>query len=201
MKGLAANAAHDCASKNPSIGRVGKMEYQHKLTIIMEKKRSGGMTTIAIINFVFGGWRALLSLGGLVAATSVMSNPSMTGAVGDKGAQLGALMLAGALLSLPLAGAAIVSGIGILRLAPWGRTWTLVYAILGIVIQLVLLGLTEAMREFDVNPAEPLNPILTFVLVFSYPILLLYLINTKTWKDAFAKTSTLLPDHQPNVNT
>lgn len=148
----------------------------------MNKKRSGGMTTIAVINFIFGGLGILVCLFGLIFANSLMSNPAMT--LGAKGTQLGILMLVAALLSLPPAGAAIVSGIGILKLAAWGRTWTLVYAILGILATLIGLGLTSAIEELNPD-AKSSNPVVSLVIGCIYPAILLWIINTRKWKDTF----------------
>ena len=150
----------------------------------MNKKRTGGMTTIAVLNFIFGGGGILVCLFGLVTANSFMSNPMMT--LGAKGTQVGMLLLAGSLLSLPSAGAAIVSGIGILKLSPWGRTWTLVYAILGIVGTLLGLVISAAMQEAMPNANQSNHPIISLVVGCIYPAILFYLISTRKWKETFS---------------
>jgi len=150
------------------------------------KQRTGGMIAIAIINFLFGGGGILAALFGLVFASSLMTNPMMT--LGGKGTQLGIVILATALLSLPSSGAAIVSGIGILKLASWGRTWTLVYAILGILTTLISLPLTAAIEKINTE-ASPSNPVLTIIVGCVYPGILFWLINTRKWKERFSDNS------------
>lgn len=152
----------------------------------MNRQRSGGMTAIAVLNFIFGGGGILVALFGLIFANSMMSNPAMT--LGAKGSQIGMLMLAAALLSLPSAGAAIVSGIGILKLATWGRTWTLVYAILGIVATFLGLLLTTAINDLNPQAKQDVHPAISIVIGCIYPTILLYLINTRKWKAAFSAT-------------
>ena len=149
----------------------------------MNKKRTAGMTTIAILNFIFGGVGLLACLFGLVAANSFMPSPTLT--LGTKGTQAGMLLLAISLLSLPSVGAAIVSGIGILKLAPWARTWTFVYAILGILGTFIGLVLTAEIQKLSPNP-QASNPLLTIIFGCIYPAILLYLINTRRWKETFS---------------
>ncbi len=91
------------------------------------------------------------------------------------------ILLATALLSLPAAAAAIVSGIGILKLAPWGRTWTFVYAILGILGAVLGLWLNSRL----VTEMKQVSIALSFIISCIYPAILLYLINTARWKQAF----------------
>ena len=139
----------------------------------MNKKRTAGMTAVAIFNFVFGGVGLLACFFGLVAANSF------------KGTHAGMLLLAISLLSLPSAGAAIVSGVGILKLARWARTWTFVYAILSILGTFIGLALTAEIQKLSPDP-QASNPLLTIVLGCIYPAILLYLINTRRWKETFS---------------
>ena len=135
------------------------------------------MTVIAILNFIFGAVGLLACLFGLVAANSFLPN------------RAGILLLAISLLSLPTAGAAIVSGVGILKLAPWARMWTLVYAILGILGTFIGLALTAQIQKLAPNP-EASNPLLTIILGCVYPVILLYVINTRRWKETFSNAPT-----------
>ena len=139
----------------------------------MNKKRTVGMTIIAILNFIFGAVGLLACVFGLVAANSFMPN------------RAGMLLLAISLLSLPSAGAAFVSGIGILKLAPWARTWTLVYAILGILGTFMGLAVTAEIQKLSPDP-QASNPLLTIILGCVYPAILLYLVNTRRWKETFS---------------
>ena len=140
------------------------------------------MTTIAVFNFIFGGIGLLACLFGLVAANSFMSGSTL--APGSKGSQAGMLLLAISLLWLPVAGAAIVSGIGLLKLAPWARTWTFVYAILGILGTFIGLALNAEVQKLLPNP-QASNPLLSVILGCAYPGILLYLVNTRRWKETF----------------
>lgn len=162
----------------------------------MNKKRTGGMTAIAVINFVFGGIDALSCLGGLVVVNSIMSNSIMTLA---NGGRIGMILLVTSLARLPRAGAAIVAGIGVLKLAPWGRTWTLVYAILGVLVAfigwLVDLGLPNQ------NQDSRLGLALGAVISCIYPAILLYVINTKRWKETFGKSASQLANAIPNQSS
>lgn len=145
----------------------------------MNNKRTGGMTAVAIINFVFAGGGVLTGILGIVAANHLLNSAKYI---------FGILYLSLAILNIPQAGAAIVAGVGILKLAPWGRTWTLVYAILSIVFTLLGWMLVSLMRLED-NPDQFNTYYQVFLLIIwcCYPVILLYLINTKTWKVVFSR--------------
>jgi len=147
----------------------------------VNRKRTGGMTTIAILNFVFAGLIILFSLYWInlaCAASSVTKTKLVT-------------LLSGlSLFVLPNVVALIVGGIGILKLAPWGRTWTLVYAIVSIAVWViaVMIGLAMQYLGMTQNNADfsLLSAIVPLIVPLIYPATLLYLVTTKTWKDAFS---------------
>ncbi|MHC4965945.1 MAG: hypothetical protein ACYTGE_13635, partial [Planctomycetota bacterium] len=101
----------------------------------MGKQRTGGMTTIGILNIVFG---ALFSL---VFLLMILGAGFMAAAGSAMGGEEGAAVAAGGgfLMLIGIAAFAInlmlfISGIGVLKLAPWGRTLSIACGGLGVVV-------------------------------------------------------------------
>ena len=130
-----------------------------------EGKRPGGLTALAVLNFVFGGLGAIGVIGmmALVGAADAM----MDGAVMDAGG--GNLMLI-LILSCLSSVLLIISGIGYIKLKRvLGRTMGSLYGILGLAgTALQLVG------------GEPFG--IGIIIGLIYPLLTLILLNT-TFKD------------------
>lgn len=147
-------------------------------------KRPGGLTALAVLNFVFGGLSIIYTLvAGLVVVTAhTVVNTSMEAAerMGAKGEDLhnasssakGSVGLGYAYVALCIVGAAllIVAGVGYLKQKRMmGRTLGSVYALVSLASTLM------AMVSFGANTGISL-------VFFVYPILTLIMVNT-TFKD------------------
>lgn len=103
----------------------------------MHRTRTGGMTAIGILNIVFGAFGALGSLlivlgGGLLAAGSAAMEASGDPAAAELsslGMMGGGFILLIGLVAGVFSILTIVSGIGVLKLAPWGRVLCIVCGI------------------------------------------------------------------------
>jgi len=150
----------------------------------MNKKRTGGMTAIAVLNFIFGGIGILLAVFAIIFVASVLSRPDLP----PHAVLTGLVVLALSLVQLPLSGSAIVAGVGVLRVAWWGRLWTLGYAMAFIAVTLLHFVFTN-IAAGDVPGLEKQ----TFGGMFAqwiYPAILLFVANTKRWKETFCQDAT-----------
>ncbi len=106
----------------------------------MANQRTGGMTAVGILNLILGALGTLIALmvvvvGGLFAAGGAALGSETAGA--EAAAEMafaggGFLMLIGiAILAVNLM--LLISGIGILKVASWGRTLSVSSAALGII--------------------------------------------------------------------
>ncbi len=145
----------------------------------MNTNRTGGMTAVAVLNFIFGGWGMLGSLlvvlgGGLLAAIGGAASASgEADGAAAAGAGIG-LTLVG-LLGLFAGLLLFVGGFGILKMKPWARQACLAYA--GIAVIVNLAGIALLGTGFG----------LTQILGFVYPALLAYLfLANPQWKQAFS---------------
>jgi hypothetical protein len=110
----------------------------------MNTQRNGGMTTIGVLNIVLGAIGSLMALlvvvgGGFLAAA---------GAADSSGSELGSAAAAGGgmLMILGLVGLLCwamlaFSGIGVLKLAPWGRTLSMICG--GVLVALNLFSMVN----------------------------------------------------------
>ena len=148
----------------------------YKETQMADGKRPGGLTALAVLNFVFGGLSIIYTLvAGLVVVTahSVVDTAGRMGAKGeDLSGAKGSVGIGYAYVALCIVGAAllIVAGVGYLKQKRMmGRTLGTVYA-------LVSLGSTVlAMVSFGANTGISM-------VFFVYPILTLIMVNL-TFKD------------------
>jgi hypothetical protein len=137
-----------------------------------EGRRPGGLTALAVINFVWGGIEALLTLLSLAVIGLVTSGKGLTDANGNK-VELPPLSVLYALLllNLILVGLLIAAGVGYLKQKRvLGRGIGSTYGILSLATQVVDLML--ARQGFGI-----LN-----IISLVYPVLTLILLNT-TFKD------------------
>ena len=144
------------------------------------------MTTVGILNIVFGGFGALMGLlailGGGILAAAGGSISSQSGADAQQAGTAaaaggGMLMLIGFVIMVCWA-MLMVSGIGVLKMAPWGRTLSLACGGMGLALQLISI----ATGGFHFN-------IMSLVTI-AYCGALVYLCMTPPWKAAFSKSSS-----------
>lgn len=129
-------------------------------------RRPGGLTALAVINFVFGGLTALAALA-ITAVVGVADNQN----AGEITRQTGGMIWLLAGLIWLTAALLIVSGIGYLGCKKvMGRVFGSIYGILGVAG--VAVGLASGNQPFGIQ---------TMINVV-YPLLTLVLLNT-TFKD------------------
>ncbi len=149
----------------------------------MATQRTGGMTAIGILNFVFGGLGCVFSLlmvlgGGAfaflgsameeAAAAEGMSTEGFGEAAATGGAMFMLLGLVGLVLSVLL----IIAGVGVMKVRPWGRTCSLAYA-----GSKIILGIGAAIiGGFG----------FVTIMGFVYPVVLGVLFTRPAWKAAFS---------------
>jgi hypothetical protein len=142
-----------------------------------EGKRPGGLTALAVLNFVFGGLGilgilalvALLSLASAVVSEASGGQASVSSA---PGAGIVYLLIALSIVQVILM---IISGVGYLQLKKFlGRTMGNAYAVVAILG--TVLGIALASTGFGFSQ----------IIGLVYPILTLFLLNV-TFKDAFVK--------------
>jgi len=140
-----------------------------------EGKRPGGLTALAVLNFVFGGLGALgvLALLALLTAASAVVNAASDGAVGVTSAPGAGIVYGLIALSIVQIILMIVSGVGYLKQKKFlGRTLGNVYAVVSILGS--ILGVVLAKMGFGFSN----------IIGLVYPILTLFLLNV-TFKDDF----------------
>lgn len=155
----------------------------------LPRQRTGGMIAIANINLVYGGvgmaagFLVLMAAGPLTADT--LKNLG--------GTQPGRFLLASSLIALFLTVSAIVAGIGILKIASWGRRWTLVYAIGAIVCAPLSWWVDTRAQALFPNPSP--EGVMMWRSIFGcvYPTMLLFVANTKRWKVIFGPKAPTSP--------
>jgi hypothetical protein len=131
------------------------------------------MTAIGILNIVFGALGtlifSLMVLGaGFLTAAGASSTTEEAGMLAMGGGILMLIGVVGLAINLML----LASGIGVLKVAPWGRMLSIIYGGLG----LVVYGGSLATAEFSI----------TTVVALGYCVLLLALCFTPGWRAAFS---------------
>lgn len=153
-----------------------------------EGKRPGGLTALAVINFVFGGFGAL----GTLALAAVMTIVNRAVESGEESGNEGAQAMADAwqevgmgvfyfmMLSMAVGAALLIaSGVGYLQQKKFlGRTLGTAYAVLAIATAVV----NGAIVSTDAGGGFSLITIIGLV----YPVLTLLLLNT-TFKHDFTR--------------
>jgi hypothetical protein len=162
----------------------------------MPTPRTTGMTAFGILNIVFGSLGSLMMvfvvlLGGLFAAggahlasDGTAEGQGVGGAIAAGG---GMLMLIG-LLSLACWGMMAMSGIGILKMAPWGPKFAMI-SCLGILAMQMITIFTSG---FSFN-------IMT-IATLGYCCACLYMCLTPQWKSAFGSQPHTGTPSVPNTS-
>ena len=129
--------------RKPVEGEIQLLPKGH----VMSASRTGGLTTIAIFNIVIGSLGTLAALlvvvGGGLLAIGGAAMESELGADAD-GMGAAAAVGGGIILVLGLVGVVAwsmlaVSGIGVLKMAPWGRTLSIICGVLLVLVNGVSL--------------------------------------------------------------
>lgn len=133
---------------------------------------------IGILNLVFGvvgalPWLLLLLGGGLLTALGGAFLGAGSAPAGGALGLAGGMVMIIAVIGMALSVLLLASGVGILQLAPWGRTLGLVYAWASVLLQawtLITSGFGSGLCS---------------LLGLVYPIVLLVVLNRDDWKEAF----------------
>lgn len=144
--------------------------------------RPGGLTALAVLNFIFGGLGVLgigaffviLQFADQIAAEATGADQEAILALKDFGTGLFYVIIAVSVIQTVLL---IAAGVGYLKLRPWGRTLGNVYGILG-----VGYGVVSA---FMVPPEIGGGINIGAIIGLIYPVLTLALLNT-VFKEDFA---------------
>jgi hypothetical protein len=142
--------------------------------------RSSGMTAVAVLNIVLGAFGSLSSLllvlgGGVIAA--VGGAAAADGAPeGSAAASMGGILMLVGLLSMACCVGLLASGIGVLKLAPWGRTLS-IFCGGGLALINVIFILTSGFG------------LMTLAYV-GYGIALVALFHQPQWKSAFCSSQS-----------
>ena len=132
-----------------------------------EGKRPGGLTALAVLNFVFAGLGliAFLALLALLGAADHLASKMEAKTTVSTG-----IIYVGLLLGVVRMGLMIVSGVGYLGMKKWGRTAGNIYGVMALLDTAVALAMLHT--GFGIGT----------IIGLIYPVLTLYLINT-TFKD------------------
>jgi hypothetical protein len=146
----------------------------------MGERRTGGMTTIGILNIVFGAMFSLVFLMMFLGAGFMAAAGNAIG--GEDGAAVAAgggfLMLVG-IAAFAVNLMLLISGIGVLKVAPWGRTLSVASGGLGIVVYAASL----------IGNGLPIP----FLGMLVYCFVLVGLFFTDNWKNAFCTCQSSQP--------
>ena len=146
-------------------------------------KASRPKSVFSILNFVFGGF------GLLVALITLVSSANLTLTRGN--AEISALLLIGAMVSIIVGVLAILSGIGLIKVSGWGRGVTIAYGIVTFLGAFLssLLGVRLSQLYGTETTASLVETLIGGLLRCIYPIILLCYLNSATWKDAFVSSA------------
>jgi hypothetical protein len=132
----------------------------------VEKHRTGGMTAIAVLNFILGGIGILNGLFLLLGVFYLMSELLRLGVF-----SIPTTRLAFALLILATGVVGLIAGIGVFRLRPWARALSLVYAgllILSSVLSCLSVPIIATIGTYDISSisADDLARLIIFSAIY-----------------------------------
>ena len=148
------------------------------------------MTTIGVLNIIFGAMMSLVFLLMVVGAGFMTTaGASMGGEEGAAFATGGGILLLIGLAALAINLMLFISGIGVLKVAPWGRTLCIGYGGLGVLVY----GVTLVTGGFSVFNLAALV----------YSCLLIGLFFKPTWKAAFSSAGepSAVPSEMPSAES
>lgn len=138
----------------------------------MSKTLTGGMTAIAVLNFVFGGISILIG-------HALMSRL----------AELSTVLILLLFLTIGYGIVGVIAGVGVLRLLPWGRTMSLVSAWVWIGCGVISLFTPSPQAGGKVAGAELAGKVIGFLLGLIYPVTLIFLFRRPSWRQTFCNQS------------
>ena len=160
----------------------------------MEKRRTRGMTAIAVLNVVFGGLGILNGLFQLLGAFALMYELLRLGVF-----EIPIARSTFSLLILTAGVVGLIAGIGMFALRPWARPWSLAFSgllILSTVSSFFMVPIIASIGTYDVGSVTAYD--LVRLVIFSaiyiaipviYAPLLFVVFYKPAWKTAFAKGS------------
>lgn len=161
----------------------------------LQKYRTGGMTTIAVLNIILGSIGILNGSFLLLGALYLMSELLRMGAF-----YIPIARLAFCLLIWATGAVGLIAGLGIFRLRPWARALSLVYAgllILSAVFSYLTIPIIATIGTYDIGSisADGLIRLIVFgatylALPVPYSVLLCVIFCKPAWKAAFARDRT-----------
>lgn len=161
----------------------------------MDRRRTGGMTAIAVLNIIVGGLVILSGLFQLLGAIVLMSELSRLGVF-----EIPMARLTFSLLILATGVVGLIAGVGMLGPRPWARALSLVFAgllIVSAVFSYFTVPIIATIGAYDIGSIDAYNlarliifSVIYVVLPVLYSILLCLVFYRPAWKTAFAKGST-----------
>jgi hypothetical protein len=158
----------------------------------VEPRRTGGMIVVAVFNMIFG---CIGILNGLLLVAVMVTLMRELSRLGVPGIQI--VRSAFAIVALATGILGLIAGIGVTLLRPWGRTLSLTYGGLLIVIGVLSFFLVPLIASIGTNGLHTVDTTgLVRLIVFGaiyiglpviYAPLLLIAFNRPAWKAAFAK--------------
>ena len=136
------------------------------------------MTTIGVLSIILGSLGVLVALlislvgGFLAGAGSEMAGIAESEGVGSTVAMGGSIILLIGIATLAINLMLLVSGVGVLKMAAWGRRLSISYGVLGILVY----GVSLASQGFGLFNAA----------YMAYSVILVAMFMTPGWKAAFS---------------
>jgi len=161
----------------------------------VERRRTGGMTAIAVLNIVFGGLGILNGLHLVLGFLALMYELLRLGVF-----EIPIARWAFSLLILATGIVGLVAGIGILMLRPWARALSLVYGgllIFSCVGSFVAVPIIATIGTYDVRSIDAYGLVRLIiysviyivipVILVPYSLILFVVFYKPAWKVTFAK--------------
>lgn len=161
----------------------------------MDRRRTGGMTAIAVLNIAFGGLHILKGLFQLLGSLDLIYELSRVGVF-----EIPVAGLAFSLLLLAAGVIGLIAGIGMLAPRPWARALSLVFGgvlIASVAFSFYMVPIIATIGTYNINSIDryDLARLIIFTLIYVvlpvlYSIIVFIVFFKPAWKAAFAKDST-----------
>ncbi len=134
----------------------------------MTRQRTDGMATIGTVNIIFGATSCL------IGALMAFGSNFMPGSGAATGTPDGRFLLLAGLGTVGISFLLLIGGIGVRRVAPWGRSLSVSHGALGVIVYgAALIG-----AGFD----------LFFAAALTYSFAIIGLFSRADWKAAFSRS-------------
>ena len=160
----------------------------------MDRRRTGGMTAIAVLNIILGGLGILNGLFQVLGFLVLMNNFLRLGVF-----EIPFGRLTFSLLVLATGIVGVIAGIGMWAPRPWARTFSLVFGgllIVSAVFSFYSVPIIATIGTYDIRSIDTygLERLIIFSLIYVilpvlYSILLCLVFCSPAWRAAFAKGS------------